>query len=115
MKYIVRINLRAFNVLTMKMDPRLIWEVEQVASKDSGKVVWHCAHVRIRHRGLGDETPIEDYLAKAMAERKIEKIAKNPVKKEKSKPIEFEFHGICIQTGMDDAITIQEGRHDVFA
>ena len=116
MKYIVRVNIRAFNPLTMKMDPRRFWEIEQTESKDSQKVIWHCAHVRIRHGQFAKETPIEDYLATEMALRKQEKTAKNQtVKKEKAKPIEFVFQGLVLTSGSDDALVIQEGKHDVFA
>jgi hypothetical protein len=118
-KYIVRMNIRAFNPLTMKMDPKRIWEVEQCANKDSARVIWHCDHVRIRHNQFGAETPIEEYLATAMVlqrQERAQETAKNPLKKEKAQPIEFVFHGILMIGGSaDNAFIIQEGKADVFA
>ena len=47
MRYIIRLNKRAINPLTQQLNPKLRWEVEQRADKDSEKVVWHCEDVRI--------------------------------------------------------------------
>lgn len=92
MKYIVRLNPRAFNPLTRKVIPSRLWEVEQCANPDSGKVIWHCAEVRI-----GDRFIREFYA----------------LPKEGEPPTELTFYGICTR-GADDAIVITEGRHDVY-
>lgn len=103
MKYIVRMNLKAWNPLTSKVDMRRVWEVEQCQSKDSEKCIWHCSEVRIRTRD-GVETSIGDLFAKEM---------KAPLPQgEKRKPVEIVSHGIVVREA-DDAIVIREGGHDV--
>lgn len=47
MRYLVRLNKKAINPLTGKLNPKLRWEVVQKADKDSQKVTWHCEDVRI--------------------------------------------------------------------
>ena len=54
MKYLVRLNPKALNPLTGKIIPGRLWEVEQCADKDSEKVIWHCADVRV------NKTPIRE-------------------------------------------------------
>lgn len=46
MRYVVRLNPKAFNPLTRTLIENRLWEVEQCADKDSGRVIWHCADVR---------------------------------------------------------------------
>ena len=92
MKYQVRINPRAVNPLTKAIDESRIWEVEQCRTKDSERVKWHCADVKV------DGEPIT-------------KIFKFPKKGEP--PTEMEFYGI-ITRDYDDAISIStKGRHEV--
>jgi hypothetical protein len=91
LKYIVRLNPRAYNPLTRKIDPSRLWEVEQCADKDSGKVLWHCANVKI------NGTYIREIFV---------------LPKEGEKPFERTYNGICFR-GQDDAIEIREGRHDL--
>lgn len=93
MKYIVRLNQRAYNPITSKVDPRRVWEVEQCATKDSEKVIWHCAEVLI------DGVPFRTFF-----------VLPNPG----DKPFEASYEGIVVR-GQDDAIEIKEGRHDVFS
>lgn len=47
MRYLIRLNPKAFNPLTKRVIAERLWEVEQCASTDSEKVIWHCADVRI--------------------------------------------------------------------
>ena len=90
MKYIVRINPRAINPLTRKVVANRVWEVEQVADKDSEKVIWHCAAIRV------DKVPIwELYRAPHEGE----------------KPWEAEYFGICIR-GQDNVVDILTRGHD---
>lgn len=91
MKYLVRLNPRAYNPLTNKVDPSRLWEVEQCADKDSERVIWHCADVRV------NTMPIRD-------------LFKLP--KSGEPPWEILLSGICVR-GQDNAIEIHEGRHDV--
>lgn len=91
MRYLVRLNPKAINPLTGRIIPSRVWEVEQCANKDSEKVIWHCARIRI-----GDVP--------------IHKIFTFP--KPGENPTELEFYGICVR-GQDDAIVILEGKHDV--
>ena len=91
MKYIVRLNPRAFNPITKKVIPERLWEVEQCANRDSEKVIWHCADVRI------GELPIRMFFT---------------LPKAGEPPTELKFSGICTR-GQDNAICIYERRHDV--
>lgn len=91
MKYIVRLNPRARNPLTRKIDVSRVWEVEQLADKDSERVIWHCSEIRVGDR------PIRELFV---------------LPKPGEKATEMEFTGICFR-GQDNAIVIQEGAHDV--
>lgn len=92
MRYLVRINPRAVNPLTKRIDETRVWEVEQCRSTDSERVKWHCADVNID--GVN-----------------ITKIFQFPKKGEP--PTEMEFYGI-VARGADDAIQIlTKGRHEV--
>jgi len=90
MKYIVRLNLKAFNPLTKQMIASRLWEVEQCESiggngqVDSAKYVMHCADVRI------DAIPIRMLF-------KLPKLGE--------KPWEQEFYGVCVR-GQDNAVEI---------
>ena len=90
MKYIVRLNPRAFNPITKKVIPERLWEVEQCANRDSEKVIWHCADVRI------NSTPINQIFV-------LPKLG--------VLPFERTYFGICVR-GQDNAIEIKEGRHE---
>ena len=90
MKYILRLNPRAYNPITKRLMPERLWEVEQCASKDSEKVIWHCADVRV------DAEPVRTlYAAPAPG----------------LKPWEREFFGTCVR-GQDNAIEIHTGPSD---
>lgn len=91
MRYRVRINPKAFNPLTNKVIPGRLWEIEQCASKDSERVIWHCADIRI------DSVPIRE-------------LFQPPTKKE-DLPWEGDYFGICVR-GQDDVIEIRTGFHD---
>jgi hypothetical protein len=82
MKYLVRLNPKALNPLTGKIIPGRLWEVEQCADKDSEKVIWHCADVRV------DATPIRELF------QLLPGI-----------PWEGAYFGICIR-GQDDVVEI---------
>lgn len=60
MRYIVRLNKKAVNPLTRQLDPKRLWEVEQLADKDSERVVWHAEAVRINEQKASDffQTPV---------------------------------------------------------
>lgn len=94
MKYKVRLNPKALNPLTMKINEKLLWEVEQCLAlggngrTDSEKVIWHCADVRI------DKTPIGKLFR---LESKWE----------------LEVEGMALR-GQDNAIEIHTGAHDAY-
>lgn len=96
MKYILRINPRAYNPLSNELIPERLWEVEQCETRgrngrvDSEKVIWHCADVRI------DSHPIKELFE---------------LPKEGEKPWSMEMYGICVR-GQDNAIEIKTGKHD---
>lgn len=91
MKYVVRLNSKAFNPVTRKVIASRLWEIEQCANRDSEKVIWHCADVRI------DQTPIRELYT---------------LPKIEEKPWEFECFGICVR-GQDNVIEIHTGPQDV--
>jgi hypothetical protein len=62
-----------------------LWEVEQRADKDSERVIWHCANVRI---GVN---PIEYFFT---------------VPKKNEPPWELHYQGTCYTDGQDNAIVI---------
>jgi hypothetical protein len=95
-KYIIRLNMKAYNPITGKVDPKRVWEVEQAATKDSAKCVWHCAEVTIR-RGSVD-TPIRDIIKQRFEDKP---------ESGKVKLVEFEYWGVVFR-GQDDAIVIHE-------
>jgi hypothetical protein len=90
MKYIIRLNTRAFNPITRKVIAERVWEVEQTATKDSEKCVWHGHEVRI------NQTPIRELYR---------------LPKEGEQAWEMVCWGICVR-GLDDAIEIKTGLHD---
>ena len=91
MKYLVRLNPRAINPITRKIIASRLWEIEQCATKDSEKVIWHGQDVRI------DATPIRELFT---------------VPKEGEPPWQGEYYGICVR-GQDNAVEIRTGPADV--
>ena len=91
MKYLVRLNPRALNPLTKAVIAERFWEIEQCATRDSEKVIWHCADVRI------DSTPIRELFT---------------LPKEGQKHWEKECWGVCVR-GQDDAVEIHTRGSDV--
>ena len=92
MKYTIRLNPKAFNPLTRKVIESRLWEVEQCANKDSEKVIWHCAEVKIGTK------PVREFYT---LPKKVEP------------PWEMTVFGICVR-GQDDAMVIDERTgHDV--
>lgn len=87
MKYLVRLNRKAINMLTLKVNAKLLWEVEQAGTRDSEKVIWHCEDVRI------DARPIRE-------------LFQMPV--EGDPPWQLECFGTCAR-GQDNAIVIRTG------
>lgn len=85
MKYIVRLNPKAFNPLTRKIIAERLWEVEQCSTRDSEAVKWHCADVRI------NSTPIRE-------------LFKIPAAGEE--PWQHICFGVCLR-GMDDVVEIR--------
>lgn len=106
MKYIVRLNLRAYNPLTRQVIANRLWEVEQAEKmggngrQDSERVVWHCAAVRIDQKDIEQIAPITAY-------REFGK----PLSVDE-KPWELEVWGVCVR-GQDNAIEIHTGKSDV--
>lgn len=86
MKYVVRLNPRAFNPLTRQVIKNKLWEIEQCADKDNEKIVWHCANVKI------NDTYINQIFV---------------LPKEGEQPFERTYYGICLR-GVDDALEIVE-------
>jgi hypothetical protein len=91
MKYVVRLNVRAFNPVTRKIDARRMWEVEQCKTNDSPGVKWQCANVLLNGKSINELFVLP---------------------KEGEPPFEAVIHGIAVR-GIGDAIEIREGRHDV--
>jgi len=92
MKYIVRVNKKAMNPITRKIIPEIVWEVEQVKTKDSPAVVWHSANVTV------DETPIVNLF---------------PIP-QKGKPMpEVSFEGIAVRDSFLDCINIMTRQTEV--
>lgn len=92
MKYIIRMNPKAVNPLTRRVDEKRLWEVEQVGNRDSERVIWHCADVQI------DSTPIHEIYQRPAAG---------------TPPWQIELpDSICVR-GADNAIVILTGRRDV--
>ena len=90
MRYLIRLNPKAFNPLTQKVIAKRLWEVEQCANRDSEAVIWHCADVRI------DQQHVRELFQ---------------MPKEGEKPWQIERFGTCVR-GHDDAIVIQTGEAD---
>ena len=96
MKYIIRLNPKAFNPLIREVIAERLWEVEQCAwrgrdgNQDSEKVIWHCADVRI------DSTPIRELYKPLNLGEKV---------------WEWGGSGICVR-GQDNVIEIKTGSQD---
>lgn len=98
MKYVVRLNQKAYNPLTKKVMAERLWEVEQqpmayiggFGEKDKEKTVWHCAEVRINGES-------------------VTQLFRLPVKG--GAPWEHTCYGVAIR-GADDAIEIHTGPMD---
>lgn len=90
MRYLLRLNPKAFNPLTRKLIPERMWEIEQCSTRDTDKVVWHAGDVRV------DAIPIRQLFT---------------VPDPGGQPWEREYFGICVR-GYDDAIEIKTGPHD---
>lgn len=90
MKYILRLNPKAYNPVTRKVIAERLWEVEQCATRDSDKVIWHCADIRV------DGIPIRELFILPEAG---------------SQPWEKECFGICTR-GYDDVIELKTGPAD---
>ena len=91
MRYIIRLNPRAFNPITRKVIAARLWEVEQCGNRDSEKVIWHCADVRV------DKQHVRELFQ---------------LPKEGEQPWQHECFGICVR-GQDNAIEIHTGAADV--
>jgi hypothetical protein len=95
-RYLIRLNPRAFNPLTRKVIAERLWEVEQCelfghdGLVKSAKVIWHCADVRI------DKQNISQFFE---------------LPKEGEKPWQYECFGVCLRA-FDDAIEIRTGAAD---
>lgn len=98
MRYLIRLNPRAVNPLTRRVFAPRLWEVEQCANKDSERVIWHCADVRVDQKLLTQIAPLEAY----------QEFGK-PI--DGKKPWELEVWGVCVR-GQDDVIEIRTGDRD---
>lgn len=76
--------------MTNQLIQARLWEVEQCANKDSEKVIWHCAEVRI------DGIPMRSLFV---------------LPKHGEKPFEVHVRGGNVARAYDDAIEITGG-HD---
>lgn len=103
MKYTVRLNPKAYNALTGRVDPRRVWEVEQNPDKDSGRVIWHCENVTVRDR---------DGVVKTIERLISEKYGGIKKSEPTANPVTFDFSGIVVRAA-DESIMIIEGRTDV--
>ena len=90
MRYLLRLNPKAFNPLTGKVIAARLWEIEQTGNRDSESVVWHAADVRI------DSTHVRELFQ---------------MPKEGEKPWQIERFGTCVR-GQDNAIVILTGPAD---
>ncbi len=96
MRYLIRLNPRAFNPLTRKVIAARLWEVEQceIFGHDgvvkSAKVIWHCADVRI------DKQNISAFFT---------------LPKEGEPTWYLERFGVCVR-GQDDVVEIRTGDRD---
>ena len=90
MRYLVRLNPKAFNPITRKVIAERLWEVEQCANKDSEKVIWHAREVRI------NGVSVRQFFT---------------LSKDGEKPWEREYFGTCARD-YDDAIEIRTTSRD---
>lgn len=90
MKYLVRLNKKAFNPVTKQVKDSVIWEVEQAPNRDSEAVIWHCSAVKIDGVGISAFFEIPKPGAPAW---------------------EIERFGIATR-GQDNAIEIRTGKAD---
>ena len=96
MKYFIRLNPKAINPLTLRVNASRLWEIEQCESHgkdgrlDSEAVIWHGADVRIDGQHIR-----ELFQLPAQGER----------------PWQIERYGVCTR-GADDAIEIRTGAAD---
>lgn len=90
MKYIVRLNPKAFNPITQRVIATRLWEIEQCGNRDSDRVIWHAADVRIN-------------------EQHVRELFQMP--KEGEKPWQIECFGTCAR-GQDNAVVIRTGAPD---
>ncbi len=90
MRYLVRLNPKAINPLTLQVNAKLLWEVEQVSTRDSEAVLWHAADIRI------DKQHVRELFQ---------------LPKPGEKPWQTECWGVCLR-GQDNAIEIKTGPQD---
>lgn len=90
MHYLIRLNPRAFNPVTRKVIPSRLWEIEQTATRDSERVIWHAHDVRI------GSTPVRDLYA---------------LPQPGAPPWEVEAFGVCVR-GQDNVVEIHTGAKD---
>jgi hypothetical protein len=96
LRYLVRLNPKAFNPLTGKVIVSRLWEVEQCEKiggnglVDSKRVIWHCADLRV------DKTHVRELFQ---------------LPKEGEKPWELEVWGSCVRA-QDDAVEIRRTAKD---
>lgn len=96
LKYFIRLNPKAINPLTMRVNAKLLWEVEQAehlgsnGRLDSEAVLWHCADVRI------DDIHVREFFQ---------------LPKPGEPPWQIERFGVCVRA-QDNAIVILTGPSD---
>lgn len=90
MKYIVRLNPRAFNPLTRQFIESRLWEVVQCGFRGSEEYTWHCADVRI------GGVPIRELFV---------------LPKKGEVPWSMECSGVCVR-GQDNVVDILTGPPD---
>lgn len=90
MKYFIRLNPKAINPLTLRVNPARLWEVEQAGTRDSELVIWHAADVRI------DKQHVRELFQ---------------LPREGEKPWQIERYGVCVRS-QDNALEIITGPQD---
>ena len=90
MKYFVRLNPKAINPLTLKVNAKNLWEVEQAGTRDSEAVIWHAADVKI------DQQHVRELFQ---------------LPKQGEQPWQIERYGCCVRA-QDNALEIITGSPD---
>jgi hypothetical protein len=89
-KYIIRLNPRAYNPVTRTITKSRLWEVEQCATRDSDKCIWHAADIKVDGRHVREFFQLP---------------------KDGEPAWEYTCYGIAVR-GQDNAIELKTGPQD---